>query len=471
MTEERKQELEQLLNEAMESLVIRYGYGGPLSIPVDVYRKYLQERWTSYGVDFLSFWFSPLFMLDIVNEPTRSKLLDFIREELALFINRDYIVSVTYVIESNPTDRSRQLPSQCCPLHLYFILERLLEIAIGRGIEEAVSVFDRCSCPEGTHGFFQYIVLLEGISIRTEFQVSDGVRFIPLPSPETSEKLTQYLPGFPNYGSINLIDYLFGKTLLIINSPGFSIFYKPSTDPSSPPGFPANNLPYDAPPFQVEERDVRFPNFKVADFCENFCQALSLVYNSPVQIVHTRWFWEEDKSFNRNHDTTGMARHLSPFRGYTSTGETDIEEAKRLYDILVNPNSDVGEKLRIPIDRWIKSKAGEDPVDKIIDLGIAFESLYVSGKTGLSRQLRCHASWYLGENEEQQEELMTEFKAIYNCRCDAVHEGKLDEEVKVEGKSVPISEFIARAQDLCRESIMKILEAGEFPDWKDLILG
>ena len=57
MTEERKQELGQLLEEAMGSLVIRYGYRGPLSIPVDVYRGYLQERWRYYGADFLSFAF------------------------------------------------------------------------------------------------------------------------------------------------------------------------------------------------------------------------------------------------------------------------------------------------------------------------------------------------------------------------------------------------------------------------------
>ena len=42
MTEERKQELRQLLEEARKSLVIRYEYGGPVSyIPPDVYRRVL----------------------------------------------------------------------------------------------------------------------------------------------------------------------------------------------------------------------------------------------------------------------------------------------------------------------------------------------------------------------------------------------------------------------------------------------
>ena len=36
---------------------------------------------------------------------------------------------------------------------------------------------------------------------------------------------------------------------------------------------------------------------------------------------------------------------------------------------------------------------------------------------------------------------------------------------------IPISVFIVRAQDLCRESILKIMEDGGFPDWDSLILG
>ena len=38
--------------------------------------------------------------------------------------------------------------------------------------------------------------------------------------------------------------------------------------------------------------------------------------------------------------------------------------------------------MRIPIDRWIQSKAGRDPVDQMIDLGIALEALYVPERGG-----------------------------------------------------------------------------------------
>ena len=34
-----------------------------------------------------------------------------------------------------------------------------------------------------------------------------------------------------------------------------------------------------------------------------------------------------------------------------------------------------------------------------------------------------------------------------------------------------MAEFIVEAQDLCQQSIIKILEDGKFPDWNNLILG
>ena len=69
--------------------------------------------------------------------------------------------------------------------------------------------------------------------------------------------------------------------------------------------------------------------------------------------------------------------------------------------------------------------------------------------------------------------LIDEFKAIYNLRSKAVHNGKVPDKIKIRKGEGPTAtpEFITRAQDLCRDSILKILEDGEFPDWNDLILG
>ena len=478
MTEERKQELGQLLAEATSNLEILFGnrralslpleilfgYHGALSLPADVYRKYLRRHWISYGMDFPLFWFPSLFMPHIVDKPIESKLLDFIRKELAPLIDRDRVISVTYAIPSEPTNTSRSLPLKICFPYLYSILTRLLEIAIGRGIEEAVFTLDRFSHPKGVHGLFRHIALLDGINVREPVQITEGVRLIPLPFGESPEELKQCLPGFldGNYGRLPMsID----KALLIIDCPGFSIFYKPSRGSSSLHGIPVTDLRYDTPPFRFEKHNIKIPNFNLHKFCETFCQALSLVYNFPVQIVHKRWFCEEDKSFNETRDAIGMTGELSSFKGYGTTG--DIEEAKDLYDTLCK-NTDIRERLRIPIDRWIKSKADEDPNDKIIDIGIALEALYVTRKNRIERQLCYRAPRYLEENEKLWEDLEAEFKEIYDYRSDVLHSRELDEEVTIGKQAISISDLVSRAEDLCRRSILKIMKTGKYPDWKTL---
>ena len=167
-----------------------------------------------------------------------------------------------------------------------------------------------------------------------------------------------------------------------------------------------------------------------------------------------------------------------PFGDRVKVSEDQINKAKCLYEILVDSTSNtptnIAEKLKIPIDRWIKSKINKDPIDKMIDLGTAFESLFLPSDSvdQLAFQFRLRASWHLGKCKAHREELMDEFKAIYTLRSKAVHNGKLPQKTKIrKGESVATSEFIPRAQDLCLDSIKKILEDGKYPDWKSLVLG
>ena len=162
-----------MLREAMIGLEIRARSGDrSSSLPMDVYRAYLQQRRKSYWADFNPY---------IVNEAIKSKLLDFIRVEFAQFIREDRILSASFFLLGGPTNG----------FPLESLLEQLLKITIVRGIEGAVSAFDRCT--KETHGSVQYMALLEGITLETEIQVFEGIRLVPLPS-STSE-LPRYLPN------------------------------------------------------------------------------------------------------------------------------------------------------------------------------------------------------------------------------------------------------------------------------------
>ena len=470
MTEERKQELSQLLEEATkkENLEIRYG-SVPVSLPPDLYARYLEERWTYYGVDFLSFWLSPRITPEIVDKTIESKLRNFIREELSQFIYHKDILRTTYLIE----DGSHLCRFGDHRIQQYGFIKRLLEIAIARGIKESVSVFDRCSCPEGVSGVFQHAVLLGGMKIEKTIEVFEGVRLIPLPSLKISQEVMQHLTGFPQDAYVDDELSFYGKTLFVIDRPGFSIFHRPSDEQFK------KEIKIDDLSFPVKVHSVKFPNMDAVHFFRKlFCQALSLVCNFPVQIIDIGFFfYEPDKSFNSYETTIHMLNHSNPFEIFTATEEADIEaieKAKCLYKIL-DTNSDIRERLRIPIDRWIDSKTSDSYEDQIIDLGIALESLYVpDGGGDLTYKFSVRGAWHLGQNNKHRSELRTKFAHMYGHRSTVVHGGRIDRKVKFGERRIDVIDFIRQSQDLCQQSIMKVLTDKCLPDanyWNRLVLG
>ena len=481
MTEERKQELRRLLNEAMGNLVVQYE-NSPPSVPVSVYRLYLEERWTYYGIDFLSQAFSVQFRLDVTNRHTQLKLRAFIRDELASFIenvpspdfNLVCIKTANYLIESNSTQGRRLYNYGLGPLPLFMLIERLLELALVRGTEEAVSIFERYSRGEGTHVFLRVIALLEGIKLERMIEVYQGARLVPLPSPEISGKMEQCLIGLPMWAFVNAKDSFFGRVLLVIDCPGLSRFHRLS-EPAFEDGTHIEDLP-----FPVQFQDVKFTTWDAAhSFKEILRQAMSLVCDSAVETVFEGLLYEQDTSFERHPGGSNMLRYANRSNTPTEVGEAEINEAKRLYRILED-KPDFRERLQIPIDRWIMSKTSKRDIDKMIDLGIALEALYVSEphpeRKGKDWQIRHHASAYLKSEAYPQETLKKEFQEIYSWRSAAVHKGRLPREKisktkKIQYTREEIAVFVQRAQNLCRESILKIIEEEEFPDWHNLVLG
>ena len=127
--------------------------------------------------------------------------------------------------------------------------------------------------------------------------------------------------------------------------------------------------------------------------------------------------------------------------------------------------------MQIAIDRWINSRVNRDPLNQIIDLGIALEVLYVpDGRGDITYKLAIRAARHLGKDKKDREDLLAKFKQIYNCRSKAVHAGHVDTTVKFGEEKIGRSKFITHARDLCLRSITKILDEGKFTDWDSLIL-
>ena len=463
MTEERKQELRQLLSEALQYVIIEVPEGyEPIS--VEKYRECAKAFRKSYRPDLSSIllYYSP----KIQEEAVKSKLFNFIKEELADYILQNESAEPPWTYSICPAKIAiRSGAIFACPLNS--LLEKLLEISIASGTDKAISALDKCT--RETSGVFQKVIFLQGpiyafwLDSETEgsreIRVSDGIRLIHFPL-NPSE-----LPPYLFDQTFNSVlrgagpEVFRQKTVLIIDHTIFPLFSKPSTDNKNQ--------------FEIKIKSAEFPNFDV----EKFCQAFSLVSNYPVEPVLQWSYIDQDELFNPQSVTTEFLNLDTPKEdsGFTTIDETHIEKIKDRYREIVNLSSNVEEKLHISIDRWIKSKTEDNPVDKIIDLGIALESLYLpkDNVDQLSFQFRLNASWHLGKKKVDREKLIDEFKAIYTLRSKAVHNGAVPEKIKIRKGEEPIatSEFIPKAQDLCRDSIIKILEDGAFPNWNNLILG
>lgn len=445
MTEEKKQELRQLLEEAIENVEIESRDGQALSIAE--YGEQLRERWASYSAESKSV---KDFTFSITIDDTTLKLHALIKSELGQFINEDRIVTAIFYAIGGSSEGVR----------LNSFLIQLLKIAIAQGTEKAVLAFDRCT--KDTHVSMQCVALIEGIKIEEAVQVFEGGRLVPIS--DTPSVNSSLLPRIPPPGISE--DFYHSQTLFIVDYTISPLFHKPVL----PPVFLSEKEL-----FRFEGNNSGFSYFHRTDFFKTFCDALSLVCNSPMQISMEWELVPEDTAFNVGNGPGYVRYHrLGLFGKFAEVGKSDIEKATCLYDIL-NKNSDVSDKLRIPINRWIRSKISTTPADKMIDLGIALEALYtLKSERGITATLSARAAWHLGKDKERRKELLTKFRQIYNCRSNAVHRGELAETVTFGTKPIPVLDFIKNAQKLCRESILKVLNAKEFPNrdyWDSLIVG
>ena len=468
MNQERKQKLTQLLHEAIEDLEIQPRFTDPPLSPINInkYEMYLQKSWTSYSPD--SERLVNHFKLEI-DMDTKTKLLDLINTELDPFIHEGKISTGYFYLLCVRTNEER--------LELNDLLEKLLNIAIFGGIERAVSAFEKC-VSEDASASFESITLLEGITLESEIQVFDGIRLVPIPA---SSNLPRCFGSLPQRDVSNF----YWKTMLVIDYSISPIFQKPSlaaTAEDKNYTVFMEKPPMEVKGFQIKAKGGKSPEYTSTAstvFHQKFCQALSLACNSGVKPSISWKFVANEELLNINPKSSRLASQSpDPFRDRIKVSEDQINKAKCLYEILVDSTSNtptnIAEKLKIPIDRWIKSKINKDPVDKMIDLGTAFESLFLPSDSvdQLAFQFRLRASWHLGKGKAHREELMDEFKAIYILRSKAVHNGELPPKIRIrKGESVATSKFIPRAQNLCLDSIKKILEDGKYPDWKSLVLG
>ena len=144
-------------------------------------------------------------------------------------------------------------------------------------------------------------------------------------------------------------------------------------------------------------------------------------------------------------------------------GAEDAPLARNIHEELSQQG--MFEKLRVPIQRWRRSKSASNGVDLAIDLRIALESLFLDdgNRAELSFRLALRAAWYLGAEGDERTKIFEAVRDAYDIGSKAVHTGEGYDDV------IPVN--LAVAQDICRMSILRrIDEGGKPPDWKKVVL-
>jgi len=95
---------------------------------------------------------------------------------------------------------------------------------------------------------------------------------------------------------------------------------------------------------------------------------------------------------------------------------------------------------------------------------IALESLF-AGKGQHEAMLRTayHGAKYLGESPDARRHLFDELKTIYSTASPLIHGG-------TPRRSLDLRHLAQRAQNICRDAILKMVSDADVPDWTDLML-
>ena len=443
-------QLENLLLKVLPSVVISHPYSESLS--QSDYRSQLQRCREVYDPKIRSL--ISLYRPEVSDHTLRDELSELISHELGDYIRDGLIHSATIAFAGGMVNG--------CPIG--DVVENLIRRAIVDGPRAASQAFVECTT-RTCFSFYEFF-LLSGVEIEAPIQLFDGVELIPLP--DSISELPSHLPrvsDLPDRDYLVSTQDLLKKTIVRVEYEASPIFHRPEESYTLDP-HPSRH-------FQIKPKGEDAQQFELTILR----YALALAGRCSVREAMT---WKSfldyeifDLGINREFGAGGYGLYSPPPRQDDPSvrlNRCQLNDITALYKRLAQHWTEPRSNLRIPIERWMMSLTENDPIYKIIDLGIAFESLYVPDSQGeVNMRFALHAAWHLGKSKAERKELRRQFRDFYAARSDVVHTGRLRGD---RAKSTfDVQEFVRNAQDLCWRGITSILDSGAMPDWNDIIMG
>ena len=290
-------------------------------------------------------------------------------------------------------------------------------------------------------------MLLTGVAIDDQLALEEGICITPLP--KSSAELSAFVPSslvtFPRQS----FDSFLGGVMLSIDGKAEPVLYLPSTNDLS-----SENM-------QHTWARGKLPGLSLNTFCE----AMSLACNGCVRWKFSWRDFGELEEFNSG-VLPGMSYTDVPeFGTRTHLPQESLEQARDIHlerhvDGKTNPRLDTA------IRRWMGSKRSNASLsDRLIDLRIALEALYLDSDAGEMRfRLATNGAWHLGVDFVERRDYYKTLRGVYDLASKAVHAS----EVKFSKQE---RDLLTAGQDACRKGILKRLKEKNKPDWNELILG
>lgn len=291
---------------------------------------------------------------------------------------------------------------------------------------------------------YRTMALLVGAHIDQNIELESGIRIEKLST--NSKELPQSVPGL---GSAAPATYL-GGVVLCVNCLVAPALYKPESNGKGNWKFAT---------------EVRHSWALETASIDEFCESLSLSFDG---CIRSRQVWRDYGELEEFSALT--SRTSDPLRvidGRVRAGALTQEHLRNAWDVQSRRNSGKGTGgIGTAIRRWVNSKRPESSLpDRFIELRIALEALYLDGKgnTEMAFRLATHGALYAGGTIEERRRNHETLRKAYNLSSRAVHAGTLKDSSETKG-------VLKKAQDLCREGIVKRLRGEEAPNWTDMIL-
>ncbi len=306
--------------------------------------------------------------------------------------------------------------------------------------------------------------LLSGFRIDEPIEVFDGVTLLPIP--DDASDLPPFVPMLeftPDDHQRFSVQHLLGRTVVRAEMEIVPVFHRPEL-----------SYTFDSTPdahFRMKLRSNEISDLDLVRFYE----ALSLASRRSVR-AEMAWaalpdyeIFDCSSVFSLGGNEFSALEPVVHFERPAELTVARLDTIKTLYHGLQDLPTAEFDKLRIPIDRWMKSMDERRPEDQIIDLAIALESLYVPGSTTeVGLRLALNAAWHLGANKSDRAQHLKFFRRLYRARSSVVHTGRLSDRL---ARSMDLTDVVARGQGLCWQGITSIIEAGGMPQWEEVILG